>query len=422
MRRFLLFGFAVLVVGAFVATGYVLFTPKIGHATRAQIDAALPASLKVVDKPDPAGEARYAKLAALVRGIDERELGRSLGTRTSPPDRAARSRVLAKESATIDAVARLLAKGTLRYPEREIITSFMDSAKLKSFAKLLAAATADAAERGDRRACARYAVLGLRYGHALLEGGGVMIDGLVAVAAEAIATRAAYEAEMDGGLDAAGRRAVLAELPVQKGPLPELGATVRRDFQAMFMPVLLDSKKLVPETSTGERSEGPSHAAMAGTFDPVETAKLGGAIYGAAIKDASRPIAEQTHEASRLSGAASVGLPQAAEKGGTLGLAYRLRMNMGRNTIGRAFASNSAIFDGLASIGARRAADRNLLRATILLRSGRPADLPDPYGKGKLRIDRKRRIVWSVGEDGKDDGGAIGATYGEKAPDHGRRF
>ena len=53
---------------------------------------------------------------------------------------------------------------------------------------------------------------------------------------------------------------------------------------------------------------------------------------------------------------------------------------------------------------------------------GRSVDLPDPYGKGKLRVDRKRRIVWSVGENGKDDGGTIGAKYADKAADRGLRY
>lgn len=47
------------------------------------------------------------------------------------------------------------------------------------------------------------------------------------------------------------------------------------------------------------------------------------------------------------------------------------------------------------------------LRAMILaLEDGKPEPLPqDPFGRGPLKIDRERKLIWSVGTNGFDDGG-----------------
>ncbi|GEM_PF-2779885 len=423
MKRpfWLLFG--LIVVGAILASAFVLFTPKIGTATRAQIDAALPASLKVQDPPDPAAELRYERLVALVSSVDDRDVSAAQGSGAKPGDPAVLARVAAKVRASEGLVAALLREGGLRYPLRTITTRFEEPTKLKAYAKALALAAKDAAGRGDHAASARLTALSLRYGDALLQGGGVIIDSLVAIAVDAIAVRAAYQVDTAGGFDAQGRGAILALLPVQKGALPELGAAVRRDYQQMFLPVIVDPKRyLTRETIEGTRDER-SNDAPAGTFNPSETARLSGAIYDAGIAEASRTAHQAVGKAARLAEAAGAGLPEQNPESNSLSAFwYRLRMNVGKNTLGRQFASQAIVFDGLSMTGQRRAANRNLLRAVLLLRMGRPADLPDPYGPGKLRVDAKRRIVWSVGENGKDDGGDIGAKLGDRSPDLGYRY
>lgn len=424
MKKPLWTGFGLLVVASIATGGYVLLTPKIGHATRKEIDAALPASLRPIDPPDPAAQARYARLGALVKDIGKLQVPAALGSAAKPADPKVRARALAQGRPLVDAVERLLAQGAIRYPQRETATLFRDSPNLKTFAKLLALETEDAAARGDRAACARYAVLGMRYGHALLEGGGVLIDALVALAAEAIATRSVYEAEMKGGFDAAGRAAILAVLPVETGPLPELAASVRRDFQAMVMPILVDPDRLLKPASTmtfdfsDEARKDPE--SVAGTFDPVATARIIGGVYDASMADSLRPLDAQSGLAARLAEAAGAGLPsEGAESGGAKFL-RRMRMNVGRNTIGRSLAATGG-FEQLATVSRRRAAERNVVRAVLLLHLGLPAEMPDPCGKGKLRIDPKRKIVWSVGENGKDDGGALPAP-GSRGKDIGHRY
>ena len=44
-------------------------------------------------------------------------------------------------------------------------------------------------------------------------------------------------------------------------------------------------------------------------------------------------------------------------------------------------------------------------------------DVPgDPFGPGKLRYSHDRRIIYSVGKDGKDDGGASPADLKKRGP------
>ncbi len=417
MKRGLWAAFWAIFVLALGAGCFVMLMPKIGHASRAEIEAVLPASLKVQDTPDPAGLDRYDQLVAIVSSLNYRDTDQGLGSSLKPGDPAAVQRALAMGKGPMEEVKKILDKGSLRYPERKVNMLFRDSPNLKSFAKLIALATKDAVDRGDHDGAARYASLGLQYGAALRRGGGVLIDALVAIAAEGISAKAAYDAEMGGGFDPKGRAALLAQLPVETGPMPELGDSVRRDFQTMFLPILLDPQgqmeALSVEANGGARDLDKPKS-MAGTFDPVATAKISGGIYAATIRDSALPLNKQTKAGQKLAEEARIGLP---DHNGPEFL-YRLEMNMGRNTIGRSIAAMGG-FEQLANVSRRRATERNLVRAVLLLRSGQTPSLPDPYGTGKLRIDRKRRIVWSVGEDGKDDGGDIAKGTVTKAPDQG---
>lgn len=416
MKRLLWGGFWAIFVFALAAGGFTMLTPKIGHATRAEIDAVLPASLKVEDRPNPEGLRRYEEVAKVASSLQYKDVDAGLDSPRKAGDPAAAARALTAGRQPIAEVDRILALGDLWYPQRKADTLFRDAPNLKSFSKLLTLATQEAVKRGDRAGAAHYAALNLRYGRALREAGGVFIDVLVAIATEAIAVRSAYEAEMKGALDEKGRALILAELPPETGTLPQMGAAVRRDFQVMFLPLLLNPDQVIRTAAASSNAD--SRQSMPGTFDPIATAKIAGEIYDAAIKDADLPLDKQSGTASRLSAEAAAELPH---KDGRPEFLYRIQMNMGQNTIGRTLLSAS-IFDQLALTTRRRAADRNILRAVLLLHEGQNPVLVDPFGKGPLKIDRQRRIVWSVGEDGKDDNGDIPTGALTRAPDQGRKW
>lgn len=396
---------------------------RIGHATQAQIEAVLPASLRVKDKPDPAGEARYARLERLAAKVQSPEIRNGL----SEPPPSTEVRALAAQKARpilleLDSVLR----GPLwRNYQPDPAQNFPKEATIKALAKVIQMATLDAAERKDSAECLFYASLGLRLGNRLVSSGGGIIEFLVAEAVEAIGEKSVLDADGKGGFDGPGRIKVLALLPPISGPIPETAAVLRREFMGMRMPLLIDpihGYEKVFGTSvalaTPVAGKKPKAENPAGNYDPIATARLVGRIYDAAIADTQRPFGSQTGLATKLAAKAEHAIPSTEH---FQEAAFRRQVNAIPNSIGLQIASMPPV-DQLAEIGARRAARRNLTRAVILLRQGSPAVLPDPFVSGFLKVDPKRRIVWSVGKNRKDDGGMIERDSAGASLDMGYRY
>lgn len=413
---------------AATAVWRVAFMTKIQRVSEAEVLAALPASLKVEDAPDPEGEARYARLGTLASHLDKAPLG---GTSGSP---SIVGRSTPANEAILSDIERLLSEGRMRLPERKKEMPVIEFASLKNAAKLIALATEAAGERGDRSACGRWAALGIRFGAALNEAGGVVVEQLIAISIDAIAIRAAYAAEIEGHLDRAGRERLLALLTPRDGRSPEMAAAIRRDFQWGWMPILLNPAAHTKELSEAgweweDEWDSADEPILAGSFDSVATAKLAGGIYDALIDDSGRPVTQARHAERPLIATAERGLPDpngfphsSRNLGDTWSrLKYRVAMNVGSNTLGRQQAVSVAL-TGFGAATARQAANRNLLRAAILLRMGRGAAVIDPFAKTNLRFDPKRKIVWSVGQNQKDDGGTIGKGGDPAALDFGYAY
>ncbi len=410
------------VVASGVAIGRNLMVTKVRTASRAQIDAVLPASLKATDAPDPAGVARYARLTAILDTIPSADFS----TAFLPPSTAiSQEKVDAAKAHIAQAftpLEALLREGGLRCPERKAGMLFPELTRLKGLSKMLALSAGAAAKRGDHAECAHLVSLNLCLGKALVDTKGVLIDELVAIASEAIANRSAYEVEMAGGFDAKGRAKVLALMPPLEGPMPQLGDSLRRDFQVTMLPYLTGP---VDRLTKAYGLSDSGKETPAGTFDAIATARLIGRIDDAMIADTERPFRLQTKFADYIATQATEGLPSEGNLDDMpegiekiwIKFKYRLAMNSGSNTLGRGLVSAS-VFD-LGSTGARRAAGRNLARTVLLLQAGKSPSEIDPYGDGSLRVDAKRKVVWSVGENGRDDGGQIGKGGESGEPDLG---
>ena len=391
--------------------------PKIGRATRAQIVAVLPTSLRVVDRPDPRGEKRYARLLQLASRLDDPTIEKGLTKNASEAEKNAAVR---KALPTL-AATEWITTGPIRMPgSSDPLDSFPKASRLKGLFLVAALATRQAVARGDRVLCVRYAALGLQLSGRLIDGSGTVLDAITATGNEAIAERAVYDAEIRGGFDSEGKRRILSLLQPLRGPLSTAATILRGEFRASFMPVLLDPvhgwDAVYPSSTQLTSSVRPSSVGTAekplhGNYDPIATARLVGQMFDAAIVDAARPLNAQSGRSSRISWAAEKAMPS---RGDLSEAEYDAKMDTTPNSIGNLIASLGA-FDGLAKLGARRAVNRNLVHAVLLLRMGRPAVLPGPLGSGTLKTDARRRIVWSVGQNGKDDGGKIG----QKAPDQG---
>jgi hypothetical protein len=407
-----------------MGTGYyVLFSPKIGTATAAQIDALLPASLKARDAPDPQGEERYNEVASLAHLLNEKPLGRF----ANPPEPLV-DQALPENETVLAKIEAVLKQGALRVPVRTRTELLPELPKLKNVAKLIGVSIQAAQKRGDARACERWAGLSIRYSEAIGRAGGTVIDQLVATSIDAISLRSIYLAEIENGFDGQGRARLIGMLKPRDGTSPEMADAVRRDFQTYWMPFLYESAANAKElmeiqepTSDLRPDDEPEPARSSkplGTFDPIASAKLAGGIYDAMISDLGRAPTKVLHAEKPLVDEAEKGLPTTDSNSGLEGLWYRVRMNVGNNTLGRKAVASSAIIELTHAVG-REATNRNLIRAVLMLRSGVTPSVIDPYGKGNLYFDRKQQIVWSVGKDGRNDGGMIDKGYVDGAPDLG---
>jgi len=398
---------------------YRYFVPKIGQASAAEIDAVLPAVLKERDVPDPSGEARYARMLELAGKLDYSPI--QPGAVEGPPS--------SHNEKLLGEIEGLLKEGTLRMPYREPNAPAPFS-ELKDLANLIAVTARSAGKAGDARACARWVALDLRYASAVRNAGGLVIEALIVTAVEQIALRVAYVAEIRGWLDERGRDLVLSLLPATDGRSSAWAGNLRRDFQS-FLLVLLRSPRTHEEEIMAnfecydpENPERPK-SKFYGNLDPVETARQAGLIYKAFIEDLNRPSYQARREEKPLYAALEKDLiepPEGGDDGSEAGwwpqLRYRMAMNASSNSLGKRLAASGPVIT-LHEAVARDSAHQNLIRAVFQLRMGRPVDAIDPFTGKPLSVDRKRKIVWSVGLNLKDDGGSIGRGGDNSALDLG---
>jgi hypothetical protein len=397
-------GFWLIFVASVVAAYYVLCVPKIGHATEAEIEAALPASLKVVDPPELAGEDRYRRLAAIAKRVDLSDFDKDRGSYSSYPDPQKAALAVAKNEGLLARVEPLLAEGGLRVPARSFDKPNVENYKLKQLGRVIGLSIV---ATSTQKRCLQQSLLGLRYANALATAGGTVDDAMTAATTLRFVLISIYRAEMLTDFSPEGRSMVREA--IASFPEAHFADAIRRDFQGFKRPFLVDPDHAF-KSALGKDSGWPI-----GTFNPVATAQLMGRICEAAMRDVERPLDQQSGEAQRLADEAMRWLP------GDLGrynVGERCVMNSQSNTMGRTLAAANS-FDGLAEFVATRKATIALLEAFLILRSGGEPNLPDPFGKGSLRIDPKRRIVWSVGRDGKDTGGQIEEPGSTSAPDYG---
>jgi hypothetical protein len=409
------------ICGLALVSAAVAAPQKIKHATQAQIEAVLPTSLRVKDIPNPEGEKRFARLVALANKKWFPEMKQGLESKATRAEIALAARLAQPTLKELDwiLIAGPLWKGSKPDP----MDSFPDEAAIRMLGRLVALATRDAAERKDQAMCMLCASLGLRLGQGLISAGGDATQLITAEGVESIAERAVLDADGKGGLSEIGRRNVLLLLAPISGPVPESAMAMRREFRERRLPILVDpihgwekvyaSSMEFAEAIVPKKKLQPS----AGNYDPIATARLVGRIFDAAIEDTKRPFGTQTDLARKLVEKAGHAFP--ASEGIKEAQAIRM-LNSMPNSIGLSIAC-LPVFDGLPEAGAGWAARRNLTRAVLLLRLGETVDLADPYG-GRLKVDPKRRIVWSVGKNRKDDGGKIERNASGASLDFGYRY
>lgn len=374
-----------------------------------EILAAVPVALRISEISNRSAEVRYEEVVALGRRLNAPEIRRGLGSTATSDEKA---HTVAASRPILRMIARQC-DAEFRQPVRpDPVHAFPDVAVLKAIAKATALVTVEAARRKDPNQCAEFAQLGLRFSNRVTVSGGLLIDYLVHNAVEAIAERAALQADELGGLSPGERSKLLALFPPLRGRTPEAADAVRREFMYVMLPQVIDpihgAERLFGSSDTANdhivRSENME------TYDPVATVRIVGRQYATLLANLGRPPSARSHEAEKLAGDAEKTL-----------LAHQGRSGSIPNGVGLQLVANWEL-DGIAEAESIRATRRSLVRAALLLRHGGAVSLPDPFRSGFLHVDRKRRLVWSVGVNEKDDGGKIGTGLDAKAPDLGYRY
>jgi len=177
----------------------------------------------------------------------------------------------------------------------------------------------------------------------------------------------------------------------------------------------------------------PKDDQLAGTYDPLETAKLAGAICALNVKNAGLPLSEYDAAGDHMFEAQTKGLP--VFKGAELkpGWAltweedkFRFFLNNGHNTIGRWMLSQWAagLGKGWVTDSCTRRAKLEATRVLLacnLYRNDHAGQLPaslsdlvpkylpgiplDPFNGKPMLYSAVKKSVWSVGEDLIDNAG-----------------
>jgi hypothetical protein len=302
-----------------------------------------------------------------------------------------------------------------------VVTDFEMSAGLKSLAQALCLMAETKGREGKGSAAIADVILARSLGSRLAAGHTTIVHYLVGISIEGMADQTARRlagmktlSEKDLG---ALQRAVEG-----KEDLHRLAKTLRTEFDTYVILLAAappdDLQGVMPE-SWSPALKGQPH------FDRKDTVARLAAPFLSAIVNSERAWVKRV-EVHALAQKELPNPPVEEGKRLTPADVARLRqwLNENPNYVGRQFAAMTASYVASAEEAERRAiARQRLTAATIAVeratrRTGkRPSTIPgpivrDPFGNGAVRYDARTGRLWSIGPNGKDDGGKIGPGKG----------
>ncbi|MGV3614938.1 MAG: hypothetical protein ACO1SV_06345 [Fimbriimonas sp.] len=423
---------------AFFGATYYLSQPTWQTATEAEVRAVIDPALLVLDPPDLEAQARARRVEALAAQI----VGTEMAVSPSPQGLKI---FLRTQNSKLKSLRALLAEGPLQNPATETTTAaFPNYATWRPLYSAIGFGAREESAAGRRESALGLIVLGLDASQRLRGAENSIMGTYVGGALDAI-----LHASVRDALPHLGEpelKTLAERLPPAPATDDALIRAIRTEFQAYTLRILPDPLAWAAHQTPNEpatrslakllanKSEGGSEAM--GNYDALETARAASHLAATTLRNVQRrrPAWDAGAEAT-IEGLVR-SLP-ADGSAGTTGIERRLRDFQYRwalktipNSTGRRFLGTlmvSAVPD--ATLGRRTdyEASRTLVALRrYRLRSGKPAaelqdlvragliaSLPiDPYGAGNLVYDAKRGRLWSVGQNGSDDGGK-GTVFGK---------
>lgn len=304
------------------------------------------------------------------------------------------------------------------------IADFVADAGMKELAKALALRAHIYAFNGDGALAVADVAMGRQLGSRLAGGGVPGIEFLVGVAIEAIADDTALQISGYPKILPADL-AALRKIVEAKPDRDRLANVIRVEFDASMVALAAG----VPTDTAGLIEAGlvPKAWSTAGNlkvFDRKDTVRLLAMPFIAAIRNRERPwhsrVSTEPMTAAKKPPFFDLKKGHRLTAAETQHLKRWIRANP--NPIGRQFASiMTSTADAFGEADRKSEARRRLTLTGIAVRQAflktkkMPASLEavfwkgkvpgDPFGSGPIRYDAKSRRLWSVGADGRDDGG-----------------
>jgi hypothetical protein len=256
--------------------------------------------------------------------------------------------------------------------------------------------------------------------------------------AKAMACAAIRRAIDDEGLDEQHLAALLAEIPAQPVADEGLARAIQVEFATCILPLLSKPDGLAMFQEVIAETDG-RNAPMVGNLDYLETIREASRLSAVAVANARRSWADQDDSVPELLTHMEEGLPRRPPEDSGQWLSgfaedtkYRMAMRLIPNSLGRRMLiaclnpemTQQESFLGRTQIECARlqlALEVYRRRHGTLPPTLQPlvdekilATLPiDPFSSMPLRYDAKRALIWSVGFNGKDDGGKGGQAVAD---------
>lgn len=312
----------------------------------------------------------------------------------------------------------------------DTITDFPRVAVARTYAKLLSI-------RGQARITVGKGAQGLsdllaamRIGVSMENGSASIVGWLAAEAAEAAGVIAINRCVSLPAFTPAMASAVLAAIPPTSRRDSSMQNALRADLEFTALPVLAPALRRPGEALTGfSEALAKAVAGLPVKADIEDDARQFSRGYSILLRNLEKPWSEQ-QSIERFVGEMRRGLPQGIDDEKRVLTAEEVRMlreswKSLKNPAGRYLVSMNLSLSGLTAVSFKARAEREITRAIMALRvwSARhrgvyPGSLHDVVTAGivktdpwdrfadkPLHYDHKRLLVWSVGANGRDDGG-----------------
>jgi hypothetical protein len=421
----------VVVIGSFLGLlGWRLTQPRMRFATLAEVEAVVDKRLlERLPQSQPGKQEKLDELLKQYKDTTPPRDSKSAEYRRWASDGYANNRLL------IHQITALFESGPVQPPKRSA-DQFFNFSGIKQLGKYCAGAAEDDLSQGRPGE----AIAKLKDGYRLTEGflgnSQTIIEYLVGLALVAIMDVTTSRIA-EAGLSASQLRELLRFVTSLDPDRSIVRRSVIGDFQGYTLPA-------VPELTYPDAEElaagvpffpDEDPEPFVGQYDAIESAQIASKVAASTLDNLPKPYGKIDRSIEVYQSTLAKGLPQenythlsdgpekAARK-----VWYRVQMNNTPNSIGRQLYADWSIGASLCFGVARASTARELLRASLalqvykrergsypasldrLVQAGILSGLPIDHMTGKpVKYDAAKRVVYGVGENLVDDGGANNA-------------